>query len=288
MTLDYLRRPSLIASVSLYAGLGNRMRTILGAQSLAELETRYFAYCWPTGRRFGPALDELWRVDAQRVAQISARALALHYPFRNGTLGWLDDAARAERVWQIRTGQPLTLPTSAIPWTERLRELRPAPVISNRVEAFYDQHLRNHRYVGVMIRAHEVSHALTRQHSPVEWFVTRMREIMAREPDIRFFVSCDVPSVQGQITTMFPNAVGLTEKGTYNSREGITSAVVDLYLLASAAHLLGPHFSSFPELALHLAGDQLVLETSMTAPDLVWEHRRPTKVADPTRPSVRA
>jgi hypothetical protein len=290
LMLDYLRHGSLIASVGRYSGLGNRMRTVLGAQSLAELERRHFAYCWPTGARFGTTLDELWDMKADTVPLWLTRGLSLRYPFRDGVLAWLDDDARAERIWQIRTGQPLALAPQATPWTERLRALRPAPEIGRRVEEFYGRHLRDHPYVGVMIRAHEVSHARTREHSPVEWFIARMHAIRAVDPRVRFFVSCDVAEVQDTVTAVFQSAVGLRDKGAYNSGAGIRSAVVDLYLLASSSHLLGPHYSSFPELALHLGGPALALETSMTSPELAWERRLPTTstVHDPTRPSVRS
>jgi len=285
--LHFVHARSLIASVSLYAGLGNRMRTILGAQSLAELEERQFAYCWPTGRRFGASLDELWKFEQRSVPLLVTRALALKYPFRKGDLDWLDDSARAERVWQIRTGQPLALPPDATPWTDRLQCLRPADGIAERVTDVFARHLDGRPYVGVMVRAHEVSHALTRQHSPVDWFTNRMHQIRAGDPNVGFFVSCDVPSVQDKIIAEFDGAVGLSDKGPYNSAKALRSAVVDLYLLASSTHLLGPHYSSFPELALHLAGDSLVLETSMTPESAAWGRRPVTLVTDPTNPSLR-
>jgi hypothetical protein len=279
-----LTGPTVLASVRLHAGLGNRVRALLGAKSLAELEHRRLVYCWPTGKPFGARLTDLWAFDAPRVPTAVGRVLAVRYPYRDPGLEWLDAEARRERIWQIRTGSTLSLPPEATPWLDHLRALRPAPAVAERVRSFFDEHLRGRAYVGVMIRAHAVSHTITQQHSPVEWFVTRMKEIRASHPDVAFFVSCDVPEVQQRVVAQFEDAVGLTDKGPYNSRAALVSSVADLYLLASSAHVLAPHYSSFPELAQYLAGDRLRLETSVTGPPvdgIAW-HR----VADPLRPSV--
>jgi len=282
--LDQLRRRSLIAVVRPYHGLGNRMRTVLSAQSLAEEEQRHFAYCWPVGSGFGARLDDLWQFPFPEVSTATTRVLALRYPFRDATTEWRT-AARGQRVWQIRTSQPVALPPGAIPWPERLRRLPPTQEIAGRIRDFFTEHLAGRPYVGVMIRAHHVSHAQSREHSPVEWFVARMREIRAAAPDVAFFVSCDVPEVQERVAQLLGDTFGQQDKGPYNSGAAVKSAVVDLYLLASSMHLIGPHYSSFPELALHLAGDRLALETSLTPPESAWERRPIAMVADPLRPA---
>ncbi len=65
--------------------------------------------------------------------------------------------------------------------------------------------------------------------------------------------------------------------------------MVDLYLLASSCHILGPHFSSFPELAHFLTLGQVPLETSVG--DSYAEVRPPLRVsiaADPVTPRLRS
>jgi hypothetical protein len=51
----------------------------------------------------------------------------------------------------------------------------------------------------------------------------------------------------------------------------LQAAVADLYLLAGSCHILGPHYSSFPELARHLSDDAIALETSTSAPETRFE-----------------
>lgn len=281
-------RPTLIAYNGYDAGLGNRVRVVLGAKSLAQLEGRRFAYVWPTGPLFGPKLSDLWVVDEGRtVSRAYSRALARIYPYVDESLTWLDDAKRSERVWQIRTGSPLVLPEQATPWQEELRSLVPVPEIARRITALFDEGLRGVPYVGVMVRAHSVSHAATKQTSPVAWFVDRMTEISTARPGTVFYLSCDVPEVADEIAARFPGCVTQRDKGGYNTVAGVQSSIVDLYLLACSGYLLGPYFSSFIHLAEHLAGDILTLETAADPAHGGVDAAAVGLCDDPLRPAVR-
>lgn len=280
-------RPALIAYNGYDSGLGNRVRVVLGGQSLADVEGRSFAYVWPTGRLFGPRFSDLWDVREARVPRAVSRLLARRYPYRDATLTWLDDDARRERLWQLRTGAEIALPPQARPWAELYRALTPVDGIARRVQTLFDAELRGAPYVGVMIRAHAVSHALTREVSPVEWFRGRMEQIAADHPGTRFYVSCDVAEVQEEIVRSFPGAVGQRDKGPYNSVEGVRAAVADLYLLAGSGHLIGPHYSSFLHLAQHLAEDRIPVETAATGVVADVDPGALGVTADPLRPAQR-
>ncbi|WP_299953613.1 hypothetical protein [uncultured Modestobacter sp.] len=280
-------RGAVIAYNGYDSGLGNRVRVVLGAQSLAELEGRSFAYVWPTGPLFGPAFSDLWDFRGRTVPRAVSRLLAYRWPYEDASLSWLDDRKRRERLWQIRTGSELQLPPGARPWADAYRALTPVDAIAERVTRLFDDQLRGEPYVGVQIRAHAVSHAETRATSPVEWFERRMQRIAAERPGTRFFVSCDVPEVQERICATVPGCTGQIDKGAYNSVEGVRSAVVDLYLLAGSGYLLGPHWSSFLHLAQHLADDQVPVETAVKdEPDAVDPAALGVAV-DPLRPAVR-
>ncbi len=280
-------RGTLIVSVSRHAGLGNRVRAVLSGQSLAEDANRRYFYCWPTERRiFGAAMTDLWQYEAHQMPWSLTKVLALRYPQHSANLNWMAEASDA-RVWQIRSGQPLALPAGAMPWTERLRNLRPTDEIADRISDFFDANLRGRPYVGVMIRAHENSHAQTRAMSPISWFADRMEQIRNEVPDIAFYVSCDVPEGTKQILDQFSNAFALPGKGSYNSTISIKASVIDLYLLASSVHILGAHYSSFPELAAHLADSQIALETSVNNAEFNISGAQWSLVEDPLRPYLR-
>ncbi len=264
------------------AGLGNRIRAVLGAKSLAEAEGRRLLYVWPTGEDFGPRLTDLWAFSAPVIPRAASRAVAPIWPYRDHTLQWLTDECRDDLVWQIRTPHALFLPDTCRPWDEELRALTPVPAITDRVQEYFDRHVRGSPYVGVMIRAHQRSHATTLQTSPVEWFVTQMQLIRDQHPDVRFFLSCDVPEVAADVCAAVPGTVTQMDKGDYNSVPGIQAAVADLYLLASSGYILGPHWSSFVELAELLAAGTVGCRTPSEARGPASVDPRP--VTNPLRP----
>lgn len=280
-------RGRVVSVTAYHLGLGNRLRAVLGARALARLEGRSFSYSWPTGRTFGARLDQLWQFPEKRISTARVRLLRIRYPYRDSSLRWLDDETRNARTWLIKTGHALELPGS-VSWEHELRELEPHRDVADRARSFHDARLAGEPYVGVMIRAHAVSHAKTREHSPLSWYVGRMRAIRRVRPNVPFFVSCDVADVASAITAEFPRSFTLTDKGKYNSAAGLRAAVVDLYLLASSAYLLGPHYSSFPEMAQILGGSSLILETSQSHPEAPPLPDQLAHADDPTRPWQRA
>jgi len=263
------------------------MRVVLGARALAEHEGRSFAYVWPTGRGFGARLDELWDVDARRWSEARSHAWSLVYPYRDAGLGWLDEAARRERVWQIRTPHALTLPPGAPDWRAELRALEPVVPVRHRI-AELAAASADRPYLGVMIRAHRVAHEATLRESPVEWYLDRIAEIRAARPDLGLYVAADTDAAFARVAERFPDARGQAGKGPYNSRQALRAAVADLYLLAGSCHLLGPHYSSFPELARHLAADAIALETSTSDPSTRFEAQHELTLGTPLRPELRS
>lgn len=277
----------LIAVTRSIHGLGNRVRVVLGSRALARRENRSFSYVWPVDRRFGARFDELWRFDEPQTSPVRAALLSTRLGYRDHTLDWLGDGARQERTWLIRTAHALHLPDDTVAWEEDLRSLEPAREVADAVLGFHRGVLRSEPYLGVMVRAHTVSHEQTLTASPVQWYVDRLTALRREHPDLRIFISADDPAAQAVVESAVPGVFGLRDKGGYNTREGLVSAVTDLYLLAGSVHLIGPHFSSFPELAQKLAGDPLRLETSRTPPETAFDDSVLTWAQDPTRPHVR-
>lgn len=276
----------VVAAPRLHHGLGNRIRVVLSAQDLAESVGREFAYVWPTGKPFGAHLDELWAFDAEQMSALKSRMLAFKYPYRDASEEWRA-GAEVDRVWQIRTSQPVVVDGSIETWHERLRRLTPAPDVASRILGLSDG-LRGRPYLGVMVRSHSVSHEHTLRESPLEWYLDRIAIIRREHPTLPLFVSADTPAAFDRVAAQFDGVHGVRDKGDYNSRLALHAAVADLYLLASSAHIIGPHYSSFPELAQYLAGPELRLETSQTP----WEDSFETlkafdSVPDPLRPSER-
>jgi hypothetical protein len=283
-------RKYLVAYNGADAGLGNRLRVVLGASILAGIEGRRLAYVWPTSPLFEPSFAELFDfTEGVGVPRWLSRSLAWKWPYVNElTSTWLTPTKRRQLVWQIRTGSEIELPAGAPHWGERLRALTPASDIAARVRTLFDSQLRGRPYVGVMIRAHAVSHQKTKDTSPVEWFVARMTEVREITPDVTFYVCCDVPEVQQQISDQFGNCVSQSDKGDYNTTAGVKSAVVDLYVLACSQFLIAPHFSSFLHVARHLAKNLIPFQTPVSAPSSAYGKFELGLVENPLEPWERA
>lgn len=265
-----------------YHGLGNRVRVALGGLSLASWSEREFDYYWPVNADFGAALTDLWEFDKPSLSWWQLGLTRAGHQLRTADLDWLE-GAQADSTWLIRTPHELKLPAAAQPWPELLRDLRPAPAIAERVTSFHADYLAGSPYVAVMIRAAAQSHQATRDHSPVSWFIEQMEALRSEQPGISFFISCDVPAVAADLRQRFDRCFYLSDKGEYNSRSALQASVADLYLLAGATMILGPHYSSFPELAHHLAAGQIELRTSQESRG---SSARLSLVEDPLRPAA--
>lgn len=277
----------IVASRPLH-GLGNRVRLVLSGQALAQATGRRFDYYWPTGSGFGARLTDLW--DFQRslsaASDLALRAIA---PYRDAAGLVRDPNAARLPIWHIRSGNVLPVPDGAQDWHQAFAALRLRPELAGTVRELHRREFGDRPYVGVMVRTHQNAHDKTKLHSPLAWYVDRMHELAEEGGGIRFYLSCDTREAELELKRLFPGAASLPKTGAYNSRTAIEEAVVDLYLLASSCHILGPHFSSFPELAHFLTLGQVPLETSVG--DSYAEVRPPLRVsiaADPVTPRLRS
>ena len=268
------------------AGLGNRIRVTLGAANLARAENRAFRYVWPQTPLFEPALSDIWDWrEGRTMSRAVSRVMAKVTGYYDNTLsGIRRDASRP--VWQVRTGGVLQLPEGVTPWEQSFRELSPVKEVSELVSSTFDRHLRDRVYVGVQLRVHAVSHQVTKEASPVEWYTHRMDEILQDRPDTAFYISCDVPEVKRRILAAYPTAVGLEHDAAYNSTTAVRHAVSDLYLLASSVHMLGPHHSSFIEMAQHLSSPSVTTEKAREG-DAVPNWSSVPLARDPLTPHLR-
>lgn len=281
----FVPRKALVAYNGLAVGLGNRVRVTMGAANLAEHHERDFYYVWPTGTPFEPTFRELWDFERGRVIRrATSRALATVVPYVDENLVGLRASAP---VWQIRTGAELVTPPGVRSWREDFRRLTPVEEIAGPVTRIFDEHFRGVPYIGVQIRAHEVSHARTTTTSPVEWFERRMAVLAEQNPGVPFYISCDVQEVQDRLVERFTGSFGQRDKGPYNSTRAVRAAIVDLYLLACAGHMVGPYYSSFIHLAEYLGDLSTITENPVEEFPQQPDITAPGLAADPLRPAVR-
>jgi hypothetical protein len=279
-------RGLLLAHV--YGGLGNRMRTLLSAAEVADLDGRRLVYVWPRSHRFRPSLRQLWEFEHPAAPRLVSRIA-----------GRMSDAIREEvppadersSRWLLYVKSPHTLKRedgSFYPFAHRLRALTLAEDIADEVRTFWAGRFSTAPYVALSVRANAQAHSRTLQESPVDWYLARMGEIRAQHPDVPFFLSCDSPSAEQYMKSKFDDVHSIEDRGGYNSTRGLKKSVADLYLMASSDWIVGPHWSTFAPMSAALADDKVPYETSVDAwPDeLVLGSAG--QVEDPTRPWQRS
>ncbi|MGP9745361.1 hypothetical protein [Brachybacterium sp. AOP29-B2-41] len=265
-------------------GLGNRVRVTLGAARYATYVAAPFYYVWPTTPHFAPRIDELWEWSAGRRIPRSVSRMA------GPMTGYTDNDLRSagpRQIIQIRTGAELLLPPEAGDWRQDLRALVPVSEIAEDVVRIHREEFGIEPYVGVQIRAHEVSHQRTKDTSAVEWFTSHMERLVNERPGTRFYLSCDVLEVKLRILQDFPTATANVTSAPYNSTAAVRAALVDLYLLASSSYMLGPHFSSFIELAQFLADLKVPTDKPVQPPCGVESWWELGAASDPLAPAMR-
>jgi hypothetical protein len=267
------------------SGLGNRMRSLLGAKELADSRGWRFSYTWDNhSAALTAQLHELWDQDFDRSSRLATMVRSL--PSRTFLSGdertWPSEADGWRRI-DVKTGDYIVdRHGSKLDWGKQFRQLRPAREVVRRINQVSES-LGSAEFVGVMIRAHEASHPKTKEFSPVSWYENRMRELLEAAPQLKFYLSCDVPEVAEALVSKFPNAVTQRDKGGYNTTTGTQAAVADIYLLAASGGILRPYWSSFTTMSSELADQALVLEDSQSEVALSEQTLVPRAV-DPLRP----
>ena len=267
-----IQLPALVAINSSGMGLGNRIRLVLSGKAVADAEGRNFYYVWPK-KGFGAALTDLWHCDFSELKKgeivttsnsLFRRLFAFHRPVVPA-LG-IDDNILDKRdlpIWAIRHCYPIKGDGSEEPWENILRRLTPVDEIMTMIKNFQSNNFDiNTPYVGVQIRAHSKTHSITKESSPLSWFLMRMDEIAQTNPETRFFVSCDSADAQKEVLRKFPSAAALSAEHEYNSLNAIRKSVADLYLLSDSTYLLAPYWSSFAITAWLLSGRRQPYESN--------------------------
>lgn len=266
-------------------GLGNRMRVILSSLAYARSQDRDFEYVWDSSVGMKPALTDLWEFPYRRVSPLQSRLLWLtgHRYVKDRTADWPADV-EAKPLIQVKTVHALKDDAGEpIEWGRELRELETTGAVQDRIFRIWNDTLAGRPYIGVQIRAHD-AHPKTVEASPVEWFIGRMQELRAENPNVQFFLSSDSEAATRQVIDAIGPVAVQTDIGDYHTTKRVQAAVADLYLLGSAAGVLGPYWSSFVSVARRLADDAVVMEDSRNDHRLSAVGLKGASVADPLRP----
>jgi len=264
MSFDMSKR-SLFLSLRPGSGLGNRVRALLSAAAIAEAEGRDFYYHWPITNSFGARMSELWApVPGEEMAAPGPEPMVTDTQVDGKWRPASIDRMRADRVISVSTAYALRGWGGERDWTDVLAGLTVSPTVDEVIDRdFPGGTADGTTLVGVQVRAHPtLTHPLTMEKSPVEWFIARMHELQRADDSVRFFLSADTREAETAIASAVPGVSFISKTGKYNSREGLIESVADLKVLAGTSRILAPYRSSFAELAWYMSGRAMPIETS--------------------------
>lgn len=129
---------------------------------------------------------------------------------------------------------------------DEFKLFKPIPPLSFKINELLG--LLRPTAVGVQVR--RTDNAMSITNSPLELFTARMRELLAADDTTRFFLATDDINVELELKLLFGDRIISPPKDlSRQTIAGIQAAVVDLFVLAGTARILGSYWSSFSEVA---------------------------------------
>lgn len=271
-------RRTLIATCS--AGLCNRLLVLAGSLRLARRTGREFILYWPENGHLGcpfPALfenefeplgdDRLhWLLQTEHHVKLYS-AIAGCGPCFSEVSDDGDPQAQAVviKAWY---GPKLAGESYDEAYHRELREhlagLRPRRALLAEADAF----ALPPRCLGVHVRRTDVWDEAVRTfgQSRDDHFLAILDAVLARAPDVSFFLATDNEATESLLRARFGGRVRVFPKTSRGrDRRGIEEALVDLLLLSRAAAVLGTHYSSFSSTASLLGPGPLFIAGEETA-----------------------
>ena len=283
--LDHSTSDSIVAVNMNRCGLGNRVHFTLSVASVASATDRNLKVYWPLDDLFACPVENIWAnfpgevIEAQDLPPIGPEVLT---DWRNLTPESWSTIDESEVYLRGYGGIPQ--PAGSRLWGELFRELELTAEVRGLVHNAWAELPRDHGVLGVSMRVNERSHAKTKEHSPVEWYVAELERFSETHPNAGIFLSCDEEVVVEQLKVRFPNVVAIDYPGEYNSGRSIIKAVADLYILASSTEIISPYWSSFPNMSYQLAAEHVPMRNSVRS----WRGAKstsPSIASDPAWPS---
>ena len=258
-------------TISPEGGMCNRLLALHSAIELARAWGRPLRVIWYQNNNFGAGLTDIFempsdvadyhafdirrRTLSQSLAELQLRYL--RWPFIHPDFGCRDIEAiiladqpsalsRLDRIMASKKHVFIKSWSLFYGKDRRLQDFQPLPSIRQQV-AEITSAFRN--TIGVHLRRGDHKPATT--YSTTDLFERRMRELLAADPSVDFFVASDSPTEINYLKTQFPGKIRSSSPSSFsrNERQGIEAAAVDLYSLAATRRILGSFSSTFSQVA---------------------------------------
>lgn len=255
-------------------GLGNRLRAIASAASIAAAEKRKLTIIWEPDLHCDCTFDVLFNYDGE-VLQQSPSAFdrpVKRFSYMPNELDSVKDALiEADISEDIVVKSAFTLNHPAVNYEQDnafLRSLVPSNFVQSLVNSVdisdcIGVHIRMEGASNTKLQAYdEAEHWRPEDHQAIQsWrdkshyslFIEQIDNILADQPELGVFLATDLPETYKAMKAKYPNIKVLERAHFDRSGEQLCYALADLLLLAKCDMFLGSTWSSFSEMAKRLS-----------------------------------
>jgi hypothetical protein len=173
-----------------------------------------------------------------------------------------------------RKGQSIDHEFDRIPLSLRkeilryLKKLKPLKKLQKRIDEFNSKN-RIEECVGIHIRRGDFVNQKKSigSFSSDKKFIKKMREILRKNPKIKFFLCTDSLETENNFKKLFGKKIINFQKTNFDraSVDFIQEGLIDLILLSKTKHILGTYGSTYTEMAWWLGGCKTKVETMVTS-----------------------
>lgn len=252
------------ASIEVYNGLANRLRTIWSASAYAREYNLNLRIIWPITHDFPTAYHEILSFSHDiRIHSVELRTRRAYARFyiqrlllssfgigyeRRRSIPWeytfCPKKPRVPFYW-LRTCHEF------FPTKEASCPFEPSTKVKNIIKRRIDESgLDISSAIGIHIRRKD--HERAKRFSPLSLFIKRIRNYIDRNPNQQFLVCTDDPSEIKGLQKIFGDNHIFSSGACFLPRTDPQSAVdamADLFMLSSCSRIIGSYQSSFSSMA---------------------------------------
>lgn len=123
----------------------------------------------------------------------------------------------------------------------------PTPQLTHRINEI-TSHFTPHT-TAIHIRRTDNTQSIAQ--SPLQAFISAMRNDISQRPATNFYLATDDQSVKEQLNAIFPNRITTSPApAKRNTPQGIQDALTEMYALSKAPYLHGSYYSAFSDIAI--------------------------------------
>lgn len=249
-------------------GLCNRMRTIVGAASLADVLNCSVSVIWTQDATLNAKFSDLFEplpfpVKDVRQSSICHRIQKKIWTKLNHYMviddEWILSNTRNKPIESyIETlidKNILIISCQDIIRTGDYSIFKPIETLRSKILPEFS----NQDIIGIHIR--RTDSVLSIRHSPTSLFVEKIHEELNINPDRKFFVATDDPKEEQTLKNEFGDHILIHKKQSLdrNTPAAIYDAVVDLYSLSICSKIYASYFSSFSDIAALLGRKEKIV-----------------------------